>query len=73
MIDDLEKDVDTKGLVNHWPWEYPKFSSDKKVLTQWEGEKRFHDLMWNMNKVYKKKATKNFIKKQIGFTNQSNV
>jgi hypothetical protein len=52
--------------VSHWPWEYPKFSWDKNVLPQWEGVKRFHDLMWNMNKVYKKKATKNFIKKQIG-------
>ena len=68
VIDDLVKDVDTKRLVSHWPWEYLEFSWDKNVLTQWEGVRRFHDLMWNMNKVYKKKATKNFIKKQIGFT-----
>ena len=68
VIDDLVKDIDTKGLVSHWPWEYPEFSIEPKVLTQWEGVKRFHDLMWDMNKVYKKKATKNFIKKQIGFT-----
>jgi hypothetical protein len=27
--------------------------------------------MWNMHKVYKKKATKHFIKKQIGFTYRS--
>ena len=71
VIDDLVEDIDTEELGSNWPWEYPKFSWDKKVLTQWEGVKRFHDLMWDMNKVYKKKATKNFIKKQIGFTYRS--
>jgi hypothetical protein len=71
VIDDLIENIDTKGIVNHWPWECPKFSWDKKVLTQYEGVKRFHDLMRNMHKVYKKKATKNFIKKQIRFTYRS--
>jgi hypothetical protein len=47
MIDDLIEDIDTKGTVSQWPWEYPKFSWDKKVLIQYEGVKRFHDLMWN--------------------------
>lgn len=68
VIEDLIEDI---GDVSHWPWEYPKFNWDKKVLTQYEGVKRFHDLMWNMHKVYKKRATKNFIKKQIGFTYRS--
>ena len=71
VIDDLIEDIDTKGIVSHWPWEYPKFSWDEKVLTQYEGVKRFHDLMWNMHKVYKTRAIKNFIKKQIGFTYRS--
>jgi hypothetical protein len=66
VMDDLIEDIDTKRTVSHWPWKYPKFSWDEKVLTQYEGVKRFHDLMWNMHKVYKTKATKNFIKKQIG-------
>ena len=68
MIDDLVNDMNIEGLVSHWPWEYPEFSWNKKVLTQWEGVKRFHDLMWDMNQVYEKKATKNFIRKQTGFT-----
>jgi hypothetical protein len=71
VIDDTIEDIDTKGTESHWPWEYPKFSWDEKVLTQSEGVKRFHDLMWNMHKVYKTKATKNFIKKRIGFTYRS--
>ena len=29
VINDLVKDVDTKGLVSHWPWKYLKFSWDK--------------------------------------------
>ena len=70
MINDIVKGIDTKGLVSHWPWEYPKFSRDHKILTQWKGVKRFHDLMWDMNKVYKK-TTKNFINKHIDFTYQS--
>jgi hypothetical protein len=68
VIDDTIEDIDTKRIVSHWPWEYPKFGWDEKVLTQYEGTKRFHDLMWNMHKVYKTKVTKYFIKKQIGFT-----
>ena len=71
VIEDLVEDIDTKGIVSHWLWEYPKFSWDKKILTHYERVKRFHDLMWNMHKVHKKKATKNFIKKQIGFTYRS--
>ena len=49
----------------------PEVNWDKKVLIQYERVKRFHDLMWNMHKVYKKKTTKHFIKKQIEFIYRS--
>ena len=48
--------VNTEGLVSYWLWEYPKFSWDHKMLTQWEGERRFYELIWIKNKVCKKSS-----------------
>jgi hypothetical protein len=69
VIDDLVEDIDTKGFVIHWPWEYPEFSWDKRVLTQYEGIKRFHDL--TCTKYIRRKQPRTSSRNISGFTYRS--
>ena len=57
--------------LGKWPWDYPRYDTDRTTLRKWEGTKRFHDLMWNMQKYYEDKTWQLFKKKEIGFTYRS--
>ena len=57
--------------LGKWPWDYPRYNTDKLTLRKWEGAKRFHDLMWDMQKYYEDKTWQLFKKKEIGFTYRS--
>ena len=54
-----------------WPWDYPKYGTSKTALRKWEGSRKFHDLMWDMQKLYEYKIWQLFRKKEIGFTYRS--
>jgi hypothetical protein len=57
--------------IGRWPWDYPKYSTVKTTLRTWEGTKKFHDLMWDMQKYYEDKTWQLFKEKEIGFTYRS--
>ena len=42
--------------LGKWPWDYPKYNTNKTTLKEWEGTKKFHDLMWDMQKFYEDKT-----------------
>jgi hypothetical protein len=59
------------SILGRWPWDYPKYNTDKTTLRKWEGTKKFHDLMWDMQKYYEDKTWQLFKEKEIGFTYRS--
>jgi hypothetical protein len=68
-----EDNSEQQGIltVGRWPWDYPKYNTDKTTLRTWEGMKKFHDLMWDMQKYYEDKTWQLFKEKEIGFTYRS--
>ena len=52
-------------------WDYPKYDTSKVTLREWEGTKRFHDQMWDMQKIYEDKIWQFFKEKEKGFTHWS--
>ena len=54
-----------------WPWDYPKYGISKIALRKWEGARKFHDLMWDMQKLYEDKVWQLYREKEIGFTYRS--
>jgi hypothetical protein len=59
------------SILGRWPWDYPKYNTDKTTLRKWKGTKKFHDLMWDMQKYYEDKTWQLFKEKEIGFTYRS--
>ena len=51
-----------------WPWDYPKYRTSKIALRKWDGTRKFHDLMWDMQKLYEDKIWQLFRENEIGFT-----
>src|SRR5450631_976383 len=49
-----EENSEQQGIltVGKWPWDYPRYSSEKTTLRRWEGTRKFHELMWDMQKIY---------------------
>ena len=57
--------------LGKWPWDYPKYDTSKATLREWEGTKKFHDLMWDMQKFYEDKVWQLYKEREIGFTYRS--
>ena len=68
-----EEELKQQGTLalGRWPWEYPKYDTSKPALRKWEGTKKFHDLMWDMQKIYEDKTWQLYKEREIGFTYRS--
>ena len=65
-----EQDIKTLAL-GKWPWDYPKYEGTN--LRRWEGTRKFHDLMWDMQKFYEDRTWQLHLEKEIGFTYRSQL
>ena len=59
------------SVLGRWPWDYPKYDTSRTTLKKWEGTRRFHDLMWDMQKMYEDKVWRLHQEREIGFTYRS--
>ena len=59
------------STIGRWPWDYPKYETSESTLRKWEGTRKFHDLMWDMQKYYDDKIWQLFKEKKLGFTYRS--
>ena len=59
--------------LGKWPWDYPKYDTNPTTLKKWEGTRRFHDLMWDMQKIYEDRIWQLHKEKEIGFTYRSQL
>ena len=57
--------------VGKWPWDYPRYDLSEVVSREWEGTRKFHNLMWDMQKIYEDKTWQQYSEKEIGFTYRS--
>jgi hypothetical protein len=53
------------SILGRWPWDYPKYNTDRTTLRKWEGTKKFHNLMWDMQKYYEDKTWQLFKKNRL--------
>ncbi len=68
-----ENSVNQQGVLalGRWPWDYPKYENSKSISREWEGARKFHDLMWNMQNYYEDKVWPIYREREIGFTYRS--
>jgi len=68
-----EENIKQQGILalGKWPWDYPKYDTSKTTLREWEGTRKFHDLMWDMQKFYEDKVWQLYREREIGFTYRS--
>ena len=68
-----EENIKQQGILalGKWPWDYPKYDTSKNTLREWEGTRKFHDLMWDMQKFYEDKVWQLYREREIGFTYRS--
>ena len=54
--------------LGKWPWDYLKYDTSNTALRELEGARKFHDLMWDMQKNYEAKIWQFLRKRKVGFT-----
>ena len=57
--------------LGKWPWDYPEYDTRMSTSREWEGTRKFHDLMWDMQKCYEDKVWQLYSEGEIGFTYRS--
>ena len=60
-------------VIGKWPWDYPKYNKSEPNSREWEGTRKFHDLMWDMQKFYEDKVWQQFREKEISFAYRSQL
>lgn len=65
-----EENIECQGIpaLGKWPWDHPKYDSSKTTLRKWKGTKKFHDLIWDMQKNYEDSVWQLYKERVIGFT-----
>ena len=68
-----DENSEQQGLlaVGKWSWDYPKYEIGKTLSKEWEGVRKFHDLMWDMQMFYEDNVWQQFREKEIDFTYRS--
>jgi hypothetical protein len=57
--------------LGKWPWDYPKYNTNGTTSRAWEGTRKFHNLMWDMQKFYEDKVWQLYSEREIGFVYKS--
>ena len=57
--------------IGKWPWDYPKYNISETISREWEGTRKFHDLMWDMQKFYEDRIWQQYREKEISFAYRS--